>query len=85
MIKELLQKLTGSRNKEFYPEKVTPDEVELDNYMEHERKARVKKMLNYYRKKIEYEQWHSNKIIQQGLNRKKLYHGSLILKGGRKI
>jgi hypothetical protein len=84
MIKELLQKLAGAgrRNDGFIPDKVSPDEVELSNYMEHERKERIKKMLIYYRKKKEYEHWHSRKILQDSMA-KPLHSGSIILKEGR--
>lgn len=84
-IGEIIKKLSGNGNRRVIdPEKVSPDEVELNSYLESERKARVKTMLNYYRKKKEYEHWHSKKLLQ-GSIRKQLHSGSIILKGGRNI
>ena len=87
MIKELIQKFVRRQNNEFneMPEKVSPDEIELNSYMERERKDRIKKMLNYYRKKKEYEQWHSKKILQGRLQKAPLFSRSIILKEGRRI
>ena len=84
MIKEILQKLAGRKRRDDYePERLSPDEVELNSYMERERKDKVRRMLDYYRKKKEYEYWHSKRILQG--KKGQVYSRSIILKEGRII
>jgi hypothetical protein len=49
-IKEIFRRVFGMRDAE-HPgfKKITPDEMELNSYLEEERKKRIKKRLAYYR------------------------------------
>lgn len=83
-IKEIIRKfINGNRRENYVPEKITPDEVKLQSYINEERKARIKRLVNYYEKKRERDYWTSKKILQG--SRYSPSKSSVILKGGRNI
>ena len=65
MLKEILQKFFARKQGDYNPpERLDPDEVELQSYLQEERKKRIKKMAQFYRAKKAREFWHGNSILK---------------------
>lgn len=57
MIKEFIKKLLNRETSHVKGDALSPDEVELNSYLKQERRDRIKKQLQYYRRKQAREDW----------------------------